>query len=80
MFELLISVSLDSLEESAKCLLLLLSEEGLLSLNILVESLTRLLSFFSLHLFALHAQDLSLFVSFRERQLPDLVLHLHEPS
>ena len=79
-FKLLISVSLDSLEESAECLLLLLPEKGLLPLNVFVESFTSLLSFLCLHLFALHAQDLGLFVSFRERELPDLVLHLHEPS
>ena len=78
MFELLISISLNTLKQCREGLLLLLSKKGLLLLNILFKSLLCNLSLFLLHLLGLKLKQLGLLVSFREGKLLSFVLEFHE--
>ena len=76
--ELLISVSLNTLEEGRESLLLFLSEETLLFFNDPINNilLSSMLCFF--HLSNLEIQHLRFFIPFAEGQLAHLVLQLHQ--
>ena len=64
--QLFVSISLDPLKQCRESLLLSLSEEGLLFLNILLERLLSNLCFFLFHLCTLQLQELSFFIAFAE--------------
>lgn len=78
MLQLLVSVSLDSFKQCTQSLLLPLSEQRFLLLNIEFQLLGRLIGFFLLYLLALHAKYLRLLVPLGESQFLYLVFHLHQ--
>lgn len=73
MLKLLVSVSLDALEQCREGLLLFLTEEGLVLLDSIFQSLLCNLRLILLHLLSLQLEQLSLFIPLRECKFLGLV-------
>ena len=78
MLELLVSVSLDSLQESGQCHLLLPPQPRFLLLDYGLDLLFLSISFFLLFEVAFHVQLLGLLVALGVHQFLDLLPHVHE--
>ena len=78
MLQLFVSISLDPLQQCRQSLLLSLSKESLLLLNVFLERLLSHLSLLLLHLCTLQLQEFRFFVSLTEHQFASLVLELHQ--
>lgn len=81
MFQLLVAISLDALEQRGQGLLLLLPEERFLALDCVFEPEPNLIFVLLLfHLLALNLEEFGLFVPLHEHQLAYFVLELHEAA
>ena len=81
MFQLLIAVPLDSLEQRRQGLLLFLPEERFLALDCVFEPEPHLVFVLLLfHLLALDLEEFSLFVPLHEHQLAHFVFKLHKAT
>ena len=80
MLELLVSIPLDTLKKSREGLLLLLSEEGFILLDILFKHLLCNLCLVLLHLLSLELEELGLLVPLREGKFFSLIQEFHKLS
>ena len=79
--QLLVSISLNTLQQSRQRLLLLLTKESLLTLDCLLKSEAHLVFILLLlHLLTLDLQELGLLVPLHEHQLTDFVFELHQST